>query len=160
MVKFLFAKEKMRVRSPLPAIFKWNMKMNSSCIDRIFSFPHFSFYYKMRMKRVILSGPKYFLSSGLAETGFEPVTSRLWALRATRLLYSAPLIDIINRMGTPNNHGYTIPIPDRDRGTFLLSQKTSITFFFFSYQLDFVIPGNKHAWAISRSMCPDNPKSR
>jgi len=70
------------------------------------------------------------------------------------------LIDIINRMGTPNNHGYTIPIPDRDRGTFLLSQKTSITFFFFSYQLDFVIPGNKHAWAISRSMCPDNPKSR
>jgi hypothetical protein len=77
MVKFLFAKEKMQVRSPQPTIFKWNMKMNSSCIDRIFSFPHFSFYYKMRMMRVILSGPKYFLSYGLAEMGFEPMTLRL-----------------------------------------------------------------------------------
>lgn len=31
---------------------------------------------------------------------------------------------------------------------------------FLSYQLDLVAPGNKHAWTISRSMCPDRPKSR
>ena len=31
---------------------------------------------------------------------------------------------------------------------------------YLSYQLDLVAPGNKHAWTISRSMCPDNPKSR
>jgi hypothetical protein len=31
----------------------------------------------MISERAILSGPKYFVCSGLAETGFEPVTSRL-----------------------------------------------------------------------------------
>lgn len=74
MVKFLFAKEKTRVRFPLSAptffiLYIFNLDSKSIKFDRV---------YGDSLGRVFpFSLEPPFLSKNLAETGFEPVTSRL-----------------------------------------------------------------------------------
>lgn len=113
MVEFLLAKEKTRVRFPLPALAKCE-----------------------RIHKEILYGGDRIRTCDLKVMSLASYQTALPRVSLQKEYYS--LLE-----NTNNNP--------------LLTKGLHNIIF---HQLDLVIPGNKHAWAISRSKCLDKPKSR